>query len=1314
MSFYSYKNCKLAINGIPYYAQSVSINEQGSIEPSYDIEKRYNKDYVASNGIGGTINLTYLLTGRDPLIDYISLDEIPMSINFGNIYINSGYLKSYGFNLDPVQPLSINTQIVFFDTITGIFNPNYEEITEYQCLNSAEVQISNFPGSATLDIENITKLNYQYDVDIQPHYSIGDTVPNRVVFGPRNANCDISSEKINPLLSVSGNVAYFRIILNHPTDTNIYQNIDIRGVVNKKNFNTNSNSILDNSISIQQNNLENFNVDSLQNIPKPIIYFITPASGYYGTSITLSGNNFDYINYISFNGDVFSDFEKINNNQINLTLPNGAISGPITLYTSGSSASSSADDFFIGGLPITINSISPNTGIYNTNIVISGENFYEITRVIFSSGQEAEFNKINYNLIEAKVPQNTSYGTIRVVSDTFNISGASSQIFMPIPVILGFSPLSGFTGDYLTISGFGFEGLNGARINNLPTNASGLFIVTNNTGISLRVPSGNSKGQIRLYGISGVSTLSKDSFYPYSIITGITPYSGRTGDVLYISGKNYLPELLYNFGADKYAVGFQGGATGYFSLVRNNTTLSGIVPLGAKSGTLKIFSQDLNEYPSSFIFNTRNQSPILNYLEPISGKSGDFISVVGENLVDINNVIITGNNTGYNFNNSQINTSISQNYLNFQIPNILTGGRYSVRVNTIEGNATGSGLFIMQRPYISGFTPTSGGAGTIITLTGLDIYPILTQAWFDGSGYSASINTGSLNYNNNVLQFSVPNNINSGNHRIIVYNTAGSGSGNNTFNFIPNPSPTEFFPLSGQWGDSIQISGNYFDLVNSLFIGQIPATSFTITNNTGIRFTIPNDSNTDYIKIVNNVGFSYTADKLLILPPLPIFSGFKPSEGYYGTGIMVTGQYLNSVKQVHFSGTTGGYVSVTNLTGINNTGLYLSVPGGVISGRLRLVNDRGQTYTNGFDIISGAQINLVSPYTGAFKDSIYISGKFLSGSIVYFNGISNIVQANNINVINDTGIYFNVPTGIISDRIIVKGRNGVTVLDNNIFTVLPTISGVSGNLSYASGGYISITGINYNTNNVITKLGISGNNGAYYNIANSNEFSGIYKTGYSLINFRTSDAFAGTGKLFLISEYDTGINFNSISNSISYVNKNSIVFNTPITISQPAPVITSFSPTGGSYSGILTINGNNLFSTLNVNFIVGASSSLGNIISTGNNQIQVRPPNMATGTGLFIVNTSFGSATSGLFRVLSPLYISGYTPSSAVTGSIIRISGQSFLSVTGLSFGSYNTSFTKIDELGTTIISGTVPSSANCCGESLTICVWNESENNCS
>src|ERR1041384_3647913 len=122
--FYTFKNSKVLLNNVSYYCKSATLSEQSAIEPSYDIEHKYNTNYVASDGLGNSFSLSYALTGVDPLASYISLDEEPIRIDFGGLSFNSGYLKKYGFGLEPNKPLIINAELVFFDTATGTFNPN--------------------------------------------------------------------------------------------------------------------------------------------------------------------------------------------------------------------------------------------------------------------------------------------------------------------------------------------------------------------------------------------------------------------------------------------------------------------------------------------------------------------------------------------------------------------------------------------------------------------------------------------------------------------------------------------------------------------------------------------------------------------------------------------------------------------------------------------------------------------------------------------------------------------------------------------------------------------------------------------------------------------------------------------------------------------------------------------------------------------------------------------------------------------------------------------------------------------------------------
>lgn len=1310
MSFFTYKNTKLFINGNPYYVQNASISESAEIEPGYNINSKYNINYSAQNGIGGSIKFSYLLTGEDAIANNISQESDSINVNFAGLYFNQGYLRSYSFNLEPNNPTVINAEIVFFDSLSGTFSPNYELAPELKCLNVSDVQLKTIAGNSIGKINNVTRLSYDYNIDVSPRYKIGEVIPSRVVFGPKQVNVNIVDDKLNNFLSVSGQKVSLRTTLVHPEDTGIFQNFDCKGILYQKEFSTNSNNLLNYQISVKQNDLSNFNVIDGQNTPKPVVYFISPNTGYNGTQVTISGINLSYVNYVFYSDNIIdNNFQIINDTQIKSFAPANIISGPLTLYSSGGSVNTKI--FYVGGLPITINDIIPITGNVGSSIQISGNNFYEISRVLFNNNQTGVFSRINSNIIEAIVPNNASWGYIDVISDIFSISGRSLNKFVPIANIVAFSPTSGFSGDYILISGNSFSGVTGVKINNLPTGNTDVFTIINNTGILVQIPSGNTKGTIRLYGQSGTVSLSTQSFYPYSILTGVTPASGHTGELIQISGKNFIPEILYNFGSNQFAVSFQGGVTGYFKIL-SNILISGAVPSGAKSGIINVYSQNLDTYPSNLSFLVRENPPILNYFSPTSGKRLDYISIVGSNFSNINSIIVSGQNTGSNIISSNYSISNTEDYINLQIPNI-TGGIYNILINGLEGNTSGSGLYILENPYVSGFNPISGGAGTQVSFTGLNLYSNLSQIWIDGSGTQAQIYSGN---NNDTIKFNIPSNITSGNHNIIIYNTVNSGSGNQLFKFIPYPTPSGFFPLSGQWGDSILLSGSYFDLVSSLSISNTGINNYSITSSTGITFIIPNNSSTDYIKLNNYAGFNYTSTKLIVVPPIPIISGFIPQNTYYNSGVVISGNYLNTVRELHFSGSTGGYISLTNFSGIGETGITFTVPGGIVNGLIRAVNSKGYGYSPyQLTLISGAQINLVSQQTGAFKDLILISGSGLSGSIPYLNSINgSLIIGDNISRIGDTGLYFNIPSGVVSSSIIVRSRNDSLSSDTGNLVILPTITGFSGyNLfhalpSFDTGSYITISGIN--ADELMSFIGISGN-GTYYNILYNSEFTGINQTGYSIINARISDVFAGTGRLFLAYENDNIINSN-ITGSITYANINKVLFGPQVIIQQPAPLGSSVSPSKGNKNTIVTFNGRNLLSTFNVVYSNGVISQSGIIISKTNTQVLSYPPSINSGIGDLTVYTPFGNITFTPFTILPIINISGYTPTSGHINDTIRISGSGLASITGLKFSSYNAVFSGAYENAQYYISGIVPT-GSCCGETVTICVLNEGDTAC-
>src|SRR5207244_8534089 len=93
------------------------------------------------------------------------------------------------------------------------------------------------------------------------------------------------------------------------------------------------------------------------------------------------------------------------------TLPNGATTGPISVTTSGGTATSASNFTVIP--PPTITSFSPTSGPAGTSVTITGTNFTGVTSVTFN-GVSASFTVNSATTVQAKIGSGASRDPISV------------------------------------------------------------------------------------------------------------------------------------------------------------------------------------------------------------------------------------------------------------------------------------------------------------------------------------------------------------------------------------------------------------------------------------------------------------------------------------------------------------------------------------------------------------------------------------------------------------------------------------------------------------------------------------------------------------------------------------------------------------------------------------------------------------------------------------------------------------------------------------------------------------------------------------
>jgi hypothetical protein len=157
----------------------------------------------------------------------------------------------------------------------------------------------------------------------------------------------------------------------------------------------------------------------------PTVTGFTPGSGVPGSSVVITGTNFDTATAVAFNG--FGATFTINSStQITATVPSTATTGKIKV-TNPAGAASSAASFLV---PPQITSFSPTSGRAGTSVVINGKTFTGATSVTFN-GVAATFTVNTSIKITATVPSGASTGKIAVTTPGGTTASATNFTVSP-------------------------------------------------------------------------------------------------------------------------------------------------------------------------------------------------------------------------------------------------------------------------------------------------------------------------------------------------------------------------------------------------------------------------------------------------------------------------------------------------------------------------------------------------------------------------------------------------------------------------------------------------------------------------------------------------------------------------------------------------------------------------------------------------------------------------------------------------------------------------------------------------------------------
>src|SRR5206468_810643 len=114
-----------------------------------------------------------------------------------------------------------------------------------------------------------------------------------------------------------------------------------------------------------------------------------PTSGLAGASVTINGTNFTGVTAVRFNGTSATTFTVTSTTAIQATVPAGATTGPVSVTTSGGTATSASN--FTVLVPPTITGFAPTSGLAGASVTINGTNFTGVRSEGRRGGRESSF-----------------------------------------------------------------------------------------------------------------------------------------------------------------------------------------------------------------------------------------------------------------------------------------------------------------------------------------------------------------------------------------------------------------------------------------------------------------------------------------------------------------------------------------------------------------------------------------------------------------------------------------------------------------------------------------------------------------------------------------------------------------------------------------------------------------------------------------------------------------------------------------------------------------------------------------------------------
>ena len=207
-------------------------------------------------------------------------------------------------------------------------------------------------------------------------------------------------------------------------------------------------------------------------------------------------------------------------------------------------------------------------------------------------------------------------------------------------------------------------------------------------------------------------------------------------------------------------------------------------------------------------------------------------------------------------------------------------------------------------PGITSFTPASGPAGTVVTITGTNFTGATAVSFNNITAAAFTVSSPTQ------ITATVP----TGNATGFIRVTTPSATAASATAFtVPAPTITSFTPTSGPAGTVVVITGANFAGITAVSFNGVNAPGFVVNSSTQITVSVPANATTGPIRVTGNV--VATSGTAFTVPP-PAVTSFTPTSGPAGTSVVITGANFTGATAVTIGGTPAPSFAVNSPTQI--------------------------------------------------------------------------------------------------------------------------------------------------------------------------------------------------------------------------------------------------------------------------------------------------------------------------------------------------------------------------------------------------------------